>query len=97
MDNIKGVIEAILFAAGREVETKELALILEKSKVEIEEIIDIMNKEYQKAEKILEDLGINVKINCETGEYTKNSVVTRQIPDEDISITEGSNVILYVE
>ncbi len=58
---------------------------------------DVNNITLGEAEKILEDLGINVKINCETGEYTKNSVVTRQIPDEDISITEGSNVILYVE
>lgn len=36
---VKGIIEAILFAVGREVTTKELSLILEKSKDEIKEII----------------------------------------------------------
>lgn len=33
--NLKGTIEAILFAAGREVSSKELSLALEKSKDEI--------------------------------------------------------------
>lgn len=42
----KGIIEAILFAAGREVNIKELSLVLEKSKDEIEEIIKEMNLEY---------------------------------------------------
>ena len=44
-ENIKGIIEAILFAAGREVERKELSLVLEKSKVEIKEIIHGRNME----------------------------------------------------
>ena len=38
-DNIKQIIESILFAAGRQVEVKELAVALEKSP---EEIIDIV-------------------------------------------------------
>ena len=37
--NTKGTIEAILFSAGNPVEVKDLQLILEKSKPEIEEII----------------------------------------------------------
>ena len=45
--NLKGIIEAILFAAGREVSSKELSLALEKSKDEIEEIIYQMNLEYK--------------------------------------------------
>ena len=43
--NTKGTIEAILFAAGNPVEIKDLQLILEKSKDEIEEIINQMNME----------------------------------------------------
>lgn len=42
-----GTIEAILFSAGNPVEVKDLQLILEKSKPEIEEIINQMNKEYK--------------------------------------------------
>ena len=43
----KGTIEAILFSAGNPVEVKDLQLVLEKSKSEIEEIINQMNKEYK--------------------------------------------------
>ena len=43
----KGTIEAILFSAGNQVEVKDLQLILEKSKPEIEEIINQMNLEYK--------------------------------------------------
>ena len=45
--NTKGTIEAILFSAGNPVEIKDLQLILEKSKDEIEEIINQMNMEYK--------------------------------------------------
>lgn len=47
IDKIEGTVEAILFATGREVNIKELSLALEKSKEEIEEIIDKMNLEYK--------------------------------------------------
>lgn len=47
-EETKGIIEAILFAAGREVNIKELQLVLEKSKEEIDDIICKMNLEYQK-------------------------------------------------
>lgn len=44
-NKIKGIIEAILFAAGREVSLAELRLILELSKEEIEAIISQMQQE----------------------------------------------------
>ena len=47
LEELKGTIEAILFATGRQVNIKELSLALEKSKDEIEEIIDDMNVEYE--------------------------------------------------
>ena len=43
----KGTIEAILFSAGNPVEVKDLQLILEKSRDEIDEIINQMNMEYK--------------------------------------------------
>ena len=46
-NNAKGVIEAILFAVGNEVNIKDLQLVLEKSKDEIEEIVRVMNLEYK--------------------------------------------------
>lgn len=46
-DMVKGTIEAILFAVGNEVHVKDLQLVLEKSKEEIEEIINFMNLEYK--------------------------------------------------
>ncbi len=79
----------------------EILPYLEANKTEEEKkeikMPNVNNVTLGEAEKILEELGINVKVNCESGEYTKNSIVTRQIPDEDISVTEGSNIILYVE
>lgn len=47
MEDFKGIIEAVLFAAGRIVEMRELQLLLEKSADEICEIIDFMNMEYE--------------------------------------------------
>ena len=49
MDNkkIESIIEAILFAAGRPVEKKELVLSLEISEEEIDDIVKYMQKEYE--------------------------------------------------
>ena len=44
---INGIIEAILFAAGRPVKIEELILNLELNKEEIEKIIKQMQKEYE--------------------------------------------------
>ena len=52
---IKSIIEAILFAAGREVTQKELVLALEISEEEIEKIIKDMQEEFKR-----EDRGIEI-------------------------------------
>ena len=52
---IKSIIEAILFAAGREVTQKELILALEISEEDIENIIKDMQEEYKR-----EDRGIEI-------------------------------------
>ena len=68
----------------------------EEEKKEIK-MPDVNNISLGEAKKILEELGINIKINSANEEYNNSSTVTRQIPDPDITITEGSNIILYVE
>ena len=52
---IKSIIEAILFAAGREVTEKELVLALEISEEDIENIIKDIQEEYKR-----EDRGIEI-------------------------------------
>lgn len=47
IEKIKSIIEAILFAAGREVKEEELILSLEISKDQIEEIIKNMKEDYK--------------------------------------------------
>ena len=47
IDKIKSIIEAILFAAGREVSKKELILSLEISENDLENIISNMQEEYK--------------------------------------------------
>ena len=50
IEKIKSIIEAILFAAGRQVSIKELMISLEMPKEDLENIIISMQEEY-KAEK----------------------------------------------
>ena len=57
----KGIIESILFAAGREVNIKELMVALELSSDEIMNLVESMKIEYEK-----EDRGIQI-INVDGG------------------------------
>ena len=54
INKIKSIIEAILFAAGREVTKKELILNLEISEEEIEKIIESMKEDYKKENRGIE-------------------------------------------
>lgn len=58
MENNKAIIEAILFAAGRPVEIKELILSLEISSNEIEDLIKSMQKEYEEQNRGIEIIRI---------------------------------------
>lgn len=58
-DKIKGIIEAILFAAGREVSISELRLILELTKEEIEVIINQMQQERKDHQSGIQIIKIN--------------------------------------
>lgn len=48
MENSKAIIESILFAAGRQVEIKELVIALEKNPDEIVELVEELKDEYNK-------------------------------------------------
>ena len=47
IDKIKSIIEAILFAAGRQVSIKELMISLEMPKEDLENIIVSMQEDYK--------------------------------------------------
>lgn len=55
----KAIIEAILFAAGREVEVAELMKTLEISSDEVMEIIQQMKEEYAKEDRGIEIINVN--------------------------------------
>lgn len=57
-DNIKQIIESILFAAGRQVEVKELAVALEKSPEEIIDIVEDLKDEYNQKKSGMEIINI---------------------------------------
>lgn len=59
IDKIKGIIEAILFAAGREVTKNELVLALEISEDDLEKIISSMQEEYKTENRGIEIIKLN--------------------------------------
>lgn len=58
-EKAKQIIEAILFAAGRAVSVKEIAIVLEKSPKEITEMIEKLKNEYKETERGIEIIKIN--------------------------------------
>lgn len=58
MENKKSIIEAILFAAGRPVEKKELILVLELSIEEIDSLIKSMQKDFESENRGIEIIEI---------------------------------------
>lgn len=59
MKNSKSIIEAILFAAGRQVEVKELAMALEESLEKIIDEIEQLKNEYNENNKGFEIIKVN--------------------------------------
>lgn len=58
IEKIKSIIESILFAAGRQVNIKELIVSLEMSREDIENIIEAMKEEYKAQERGIEIIKI---------------------------------------
>ena len=70
IDKIKSIIEAILFSAGRIVETKELMAILELSNEDIDSIIQNMKSEYEEQNRGIEIIKVeNGYQMCSRKEY----------------------------
>ena len=98
-ENIKGIIEAILFAAGKEVSSKELSLALEKSKDEIEENIYQMNVEYNDSDRGIEIIksGDNYQLATrkEYYEYVYKIIDKRNKPKLSNAAIETLSIIAY--
>lgn len=98
-ENIKGIIEAILFTAGKEVSSKELSLALEKSKDEIEENIYQMNLEYNDNDRGIEIIktGDNYQLATrkEYYEYVYKIIDKRNKPKLSNAAIETLSIIAY--
>ena len=98
-ENLKGIIEAILFAAGREVTSKELSLVIEKSKDEIEEVIYQMNLEYKDKNRGIEILKIEDSYQLATRkeyyEHVYKIIDKRNKPKLSNAALETLSIIAY--
>ena len=99
MEEAKGIIEAILFAAGKEVNVKDLALTLEKSKQEIEEIIDMMNLEYENEKRGIEIIKLEDSFELATKkryyDYIYRLIDKRSKPKLSTAALETLSIIAY--
>lgn len=98
-NKIKGIIEAILFSAGRVVRIKELELSLEIDEKDIVSIIDDMNKEYENESKGIEILRINdgyqMCTKKEYYEYVYSVIDKRNKPKLSQASLETLSIIAY--
>lgn len=99
MEDIKGIIEAVLFAAGRIVEMKELQLLLEKSEEEIEEIVMLMNSEYENNNRGIEivvlDKGFQLASKAKYYDYICKIIDNRSKPKLSNAAIETLSIIAY--
>ena len=98
-ENVKGTVEAILFATGREVNINELCLSLEKSKSEIENIINEMNYEYDNKNRGLEILKFDDNFQLTTKpkfyDYICKIIDKRSKPKLSNAALETLSIIAY--
>lgn len=99
IDKIRGIIEAILFCAGRVVKIKELELAVEINEKDIIEIINDMNKEYKDISRGIEIIRINDGYQmCTKKEYYEyiNPVIDKRIkPKLSQAALEALSIIAY--
>lgn len=98
-ENVKGIIEAILFAVGRNVDIKELQLVLEKSQEEIDEIVNQLNLEYKTQKRGIEILKINNSFQLaskpEFYDYIYKIIDKRNKPKLSNAALETLSIIAY--
>ena len=99
LDRIRGIIEAILFAAGRVVKIKELELVLEINEKDISVFIEDMNKEYMKESRGLEIIRVNdgyqICTKKEYHEYIYSVIDKRSKPKISQAALETLSIIAY--
>ncbi len=64
----------------------------EKQKVKVP---DLIGKTILEAKKILKESNLEIKIN--EGEEKSEKLITKQIPEKDITVEEGSSIIVHME
>lgn len=95
----QGIIESILFAAGRQVEVKELMTATELGKDEIISIIEIMKNEYSKENRGIEIIKVNDSYQLcakkENYEYIYPIFDKRSKPNLSSAALEVISIIAY--
>lgn len=99
IDKMRGIIEAILFCAGRIVKIKELELVLEINAKDIIELINDMNKEYKDISRGIEiirvDDGYQMCTKKEYYEYINPIIDKRNKPKLSQAALEALSIIAY--
>ena len=99
IDKIRGIIEAILFAAGRVVKLQELELTLEINEKDIVVVIEDMNKEYTKESRGIEIIRVNdgyqMCTKKEYHEYIYSVIDKRSKPKLSQASLETLSIIAY--
>ena len=99
IDETKAKIEAILFAAGREVSKNEIMLALELSSDEIDEIINVMQSDYNNKDRGIELIKINDSYQLCTKkdmyEYIYPVLDKRNKPNLSTAALETLSIIAY--
>lgn len=99
IEKIKGILEAILFCAGRVVKIKELQLALEVNEQDIIEIINDMNEQYKSASRGIEiikvDDGYQMCTKKEYYEYIYPVIDKRNKPRLSQAALETLAIIAY--
>lgn len=99
IDKMRGIIEAILFCAGRIVKLKELELVLEINAKDIIELINDMNKEYKYISRGIEiirvDDGYQMCTKKEYYEYINPIIDKRNKPKLSQAALEALSIIAY--
>lgn len=99
IDKIRGIIEAILFCAGRVVKIKELQLVTEINEKDIIELINDMNREYKDISRGIEiikvDDGYQMCTKKEYYEYIYPVIDKRNKPKLSQAALETLAIIAY--
>ena len=99
IEQIKSVIESILFAAGRKVELKELEIATEISRQDLEQILNNMQEEYKEKSRGIELIkledGYSLCSKKENYEYICQVIDKRNKPRLSNAALETLSIIAY--